>query len=80
MLERQQVDCSDSCKKLFFQFLADHEEQFMFTLVSKELVVGFCDLCIGCCHCMDWGFTRVDGGNEGFTGKGSVVGIGHDDR
>ena len=79
MLEQQQVDCSDSCKKLFLQFLADHEEHFMFTLVSKELVVGFRDLCIGCCHCMDWGFTRVDRGNEGFAGKGSVVSIGHDD-
>ena len=67
-------------KKLLLQFLADHEKQFMFTMVSKETAVGFHNLSIGCSHCMDWDFTRVDGGNEGLVGKGSVVGIGHDDH
>ena len=36
MLEQQQVDCGNSCKKLFLQFLADHEEQFMFTLAGQQ--------------------------------------------
>ena len=45
----------------------------MFTLVGEELVIGFGDLGIGGSHCTDWSLTRVNGSNEQFSGKSSVM-------